>query len=395
MSVTIDILDETVEVVGTDAIGPPGANGATGPTGPGGPTGPTGPIGATGPAGVTGPTGAVSTVPGPTGATGPGGAVGATGATGPVGATGPQGATGPAGTVGATGPTGPAGATGATGPQGTAGAVGATGATGPAGSGGIAETLIDAKGDLIVGSAADTAIRKAVGTNGQVLTADSAEAGGIKWAAQSGSSVPTPDTPPASAHAKDDEFNDTALDGKWSWVNQGATTYAEANGWGTLTVPANGTSSLRCLVQSAPAGAFTMTAKLSCVTSGSGSGGVYAIIMRDSASGKVLSVGCNMGTANNPINVYQWNSATSWNGQVVGVGGEQWRGGVLYFRFRRNSNTSYDTFFSRDGVGWFPISTAWNPSAFVASIDQIGFFGNSENSAVNAMSIDWFRVTEP
>ena len=46
----------------------------------------------------------------------------------------------------------------------------------------ILETLVDAKGDLIVGSAADTAIRKAVGANDTVLVADSAQAGGVKWA---------------------------------------------------------------------------------------------------------------------------------------------------------------------------------------------------------------------
>lgn len=43
-------------------------------------------------------------------------------------------------------------------------------------------TAIDAKGDLIAGTAADTFSRLAVGTNGQVLTADSAEATGMKWA---------------------------------------------------------------------------------------------------------------------------------------------------------------------------------------------------------------------
>lgn len=48
---------------------------------------------------------------------------------------------------------------------------------------GISETLLDAKGDLVVASAADTAARLAVGTNGYVLTADSAEATGVKWAA--------------------------------------------------------------------------------------------------------------------------------------------------------------------------------------------------------------------
>lgn len=45
-------------------------------------------------------------------------------------------------------------------------------------------TLIDAKGDLLVGTAADTAGRLAVSaTAGHILTVDSAEATGLKWAA--------------------------------------------------------------------------------------------------------------------------------------------------------------------------------------------------------------------
>ena len=57
----------------------------------------------------------------------------------------------------------------------------------------IAETLIDAKGDLVVGSADNTAARLAVGTDGFVLTADAAEATGVKWAASSGGGGSTAD----------------------------------------------------------------------------------------------------------------------------------------------------------------------------------------------------------
>ena len=47
-------------------------------------------------------------------------------------------------------------------------------------------TAIDAKGDLIVGTGADTFDRLAVGTNGHTLVADSGESTGLKWAAPAG-----------------------------------------------------------------------------------------------------------------------------------------------------------------------------------------------------------------
>ncbi len=44
-------------------------------------------------------------------------------------------------------------------------------------------TIVDAKGDLLAGTANDTVGRLAVGTNDYVLTADSSTATGLKWAA--------------------------------------------------------------------------------------------------------------------------------------------------------------------------------------------------------------------
>lgn len=89
---------------------------------------------------------------------------------------------GATGATGAAGPTGPSGPTGPAGPTGSTGATGATGATGSAGSASVgSDGLWDAKGDLAVATANDTATRLGVGTNGQALVADSSQATGLKW----------------------------------------------------------------------------------------------------------------------------------------------------------------------------------------------------------------------
>jgi len=61
--------------------------------------------------------------------------------------------------------------------------------------GAVLATIVDAKGDLLVGTAADTVSRLPVGTNGQILVADSTQSAGVKWG------------PPASgsAHGIQDE----------------------------------------------------------------------------------------------------------------------------------------------------------------------------------------------
>ena len=50
----------------------------------------------------------------------------------------------------------------------------------------VPATIVDAKGDIIAASAADTVARLAVGANDTVLTADSTAATGLKWAVPGG-----------------------------------------------------------------------------------------------------------------------------------------------------------------------------------------------------------------
>jgi hypothetical protein len=70
----------------------------------------------------------------------------------------------------------------------------------------IQNAIVDAKGDLIAATAADTPARLAVGTNGQVLTADSTAATGLKWAAASSGAVSVIQTITTSGSATNVSF---------------------------------------------------------------------------------------------------------------------------------------------------------------------------------------------
>ena len=65
----------------------------------------------------------------------------------------------------------------------------------------VNKTIVDAKGDLIAATAADTVSRLPVGANNTVLTADSTAATGIKWAAAAAGGMTLINTTTASSSA--------------------------------------------------------------------------------------------------------------------------------------------------------------------------------------------------
>lgn len=60
----------------------------------------------------------------------------------------------------------------------------------PANGTSVTKSTFTTKGDLLAASGASTPVRVAVGSDGQVLTADAASTGGVKWAAGGAASMP-------------------------------------------------------------------------------------------------------------------------------------------------------------------------------------------------------------
>ena len=169
----------------------------------------------------------------------------------------------------------------------------------PSVEGGIQPTIFDAKADLLTATAADTPARLAVGSNNQVLTADSSTATGLKWATPAGgtaiagayATVATQESTSSSSYTNlttagpavtvttgtralvmISASQRSTISGAQAYMNfavSGATTRAEqANentntSWGTVTGGMNEVASVQILVTGLTAGSNTFTAKYS------------------------------------------------------------------------------------------------------------------------------------
>lgn len=89
----------------------------------------------------------------------------------------------------------------------------------------ISNTLVDAKGDILVGTAADTPGRLAVGTDGQYLKADSTTGTGLVWATISGPTF----------SAKRSTTDQTLTANAWNKVQFNSETWDTANNYDPTT----------------------------------------------------------------------------------------------------------------------------------------------------------------
>lgn len=268
--------------------------------------------------------------------------------------------------------------------------------------GGGGSSPLTTKGDVWGYSTVDARIP--IGSNGQVLTADSAQALGLKWATPAAASAANIDanTHPASPNAMDDEFEAASLDAKWTWRNQSTSTATLKSGSLILMDPTNGSTSdnwsqiyqtigspsaaydFRCRMSAAALGDFN-SAGLSLQLS---SGTKFVVFTLTSNSGFKTSV---LGYSNDTTYGSYNPLASDFSSSL----GTIWQ--TRYYRIRFNGTSTWDFMASNTGLdddsAWRTLlSTNINSGFFSGNPDRIGFAVDSASASFPAtLMVDWFR----
>lgn len=163
----------------------------------------------------------------------------------------------------------------------------------------IGKGIIDAKGDLIVGTADNTFARQAIGTDGQVLIGDSTQTNGLKWATlQQG----------AKNYITYNNFENNASTG---WALGTATlTNAFPSGAPTFGSGASGNLSLAIVSSGQLAGTYSLSYVSSAATTAGNfvASDAYTIDAEDQA--KILQFKFSYSAITNPSNA-NWSGTTS------------------------------------------------------------------------------------
>jgi hypothetical protein len=210
-----------------------------------------------------------------------------------------------------------------------------------------------------------------------------------------GSTLPL-DTAPGTPHAKDDEFAGSSLDlTKWT-AGAMAIAATEANGWLTL-FPGVANKHAYFIRQIAPAGNFSIMAKVASTQPGQVADHRPGIFVARTASGLALVTGLGASGGGGFMWIEHGNYSESldwggYNGSWSGNQGAAHNGAAYWFRLRYASPTLYIAF-SDNGVIWYEwASRAWSQP------DRIGIVieNNSGNAVVTeGVVAEYFRVTEP
>ena len=271
----------------------------------------------------------------------------------------------------------------------------------------VPKSLVDAKGDLLVGTADNTVARLAAGTDGHVLTLDSGQSTGVKWAAASGGGGGSGAadanrlwTPGSGVNATySDEFDDASLAGAWTRVDaSGGTSRATwTEDADCLSLLQDGTSGsdavgeLHGLVRAYALGVgeYIQTHMRWC---GPSQNYPHAgLVVTDGAThgaGTQAFGGQFRATSADGPTAGEWSSWTT-RSAFADVTSTYMRDG-LHFRLARTASGTYVTSVSPDGVSWIPVITRTGVSLTPSYVGLAGgLWGGTDRFC---WSFAYFRV---
>lgn len=252
-------------------------------------------------------------------------------------------------------------------------------------------------GDLIVGGSSGAPGRLGIGSASQVLTVVS---GAPAWAdASGGGGIGTtlnlwnPNLPPFSASALDDEFDDAALDGKWTEYDPGSVlTVTEAAHGLQLEYAAGSGYKLAGLYQSCPSGDWMVACRVALLGEAANYLAAGLMLGQDLAASPttsdIVDVGIWRGSGNTygPI-VDTWSDYQTVATQHIAIASDLARTS-LYLRIRRSGTTlSFDA--SDDGLGWTQRHSMTQP--FTPA--HVGVYIVANNSKTSRAVFSFFRKT--
>lgn len=254
------------------------------------------------------------------------------------------------------------------------------------------------KGDLYGYDTAGNRIP--VGTNGQVLTADSTQTLGLKWATPSGGGTTINDrrwVRGSTANALDDEFNSGSLSGSWSRVDNtgrtGGATWTVAGD--SLSVKLNGgdaAGELHGLVQSY---AMAVGDTIQCHIMGRGPSSNYPfaglIVADGNTYGSGQQITHQLWVATSAFddmveaNWSGWNTRTAFSDSTY-----QGYGLDLHIKILRDTSNVWRHYVSPDAISWVELANARTLSMTPA---YVGFAAGSWTSSTPfVFAFDYFRV---
>jgi hypothetical protein len=226
-------------------------------------------------------------------------------------------------------------------------------------------------------------------TTAKYIVGDTAVPGDLGNAKSWPSLFNSPDIPPSSRNAMDDEFDGASLNSPnniWTWRNQGSAAITFQSGTAFITAPSNGSAdTTRFIGQATPSPPYTFVTKIGSHIPSRSNYAYGGIVLFETATSKSLAFGpCINGSGN-----FQFCIRTSAGGETAfGVGSSN---SYSCFGIGRASTTI--TFYaSVDCVIYDALGTQSITTSFTTAPDTIGV-GVHPYSQITGIVVDYFRRT--